>query len=181
MECKQSEKQAVLAAIKDNNRDLSFEQLTETTGLAFMELSTVIGLLMKENQLLVRFNHAKDRNHPYKSSGEALYARFKDLLFLYRGKERKVMFYASELCVIPKYLTAVVKEFSGRTPIQWINETAIREIEYMLRHTQSSIKEIAIELNFPDLSCFGKFFKAHKGMSPKYYRITYINSQYANL
>ena len=181
MECKQSEKQAVLAAIKDNNRDLSFEQLTETTGLAFMELSTVIGLLMKENQLLVRFNHAKDRNHPYKSSGEALYARFKDLLFLYRGKERKVMFYASELCVTPKYLTAVVKEFSGRTPIQWINETAIREIEYMLRHTQSSIKEIVIELNFPDLSCFGKFFKAHKGMSPKYYRITYINSQYANL
>lgn len=112
MEYKQSEKQAVLDAIKNCSSSLSFDNLKATTGLGFMELSTLIGLLVKENRILVRFNHAKDKSYLYKSSGEALYDRFKDLLFLYRGKERKVAFYASELCISPKYLTAVVKECS---------------------------------------------------------------------
>ena len=142
MEYKQSEKQAVLDAIKNCSSSLSFDNLKAITGLGLMELSTLIGLLVKENRILVRFNHAKDKSYLYKSSGEALYARFKDLLFLYRGKERKVAFYASELCISPKYLTAVVKECSGKTSTEWINETAIREIEYMLCHTQSSIKKL---------------------------------------
>ena len=109
MEYKQSEKQAVLDAIKNCSSSLSFDNLKAITGLGLMELSTLIGLLVKENRILVRFNHAKDKSYLYKSSGEALYDRFKDLLFLYRGKERKVAFYASELCISPKYLTAVVK------------------------------------------------------------------------
>ena len=112
MEYKQSEKQAVLDAIKNCSSSLSFDNLKAITGLGLMELSTLIGLLVKENRILVRFNHAKDKSYLYKSSGEALYDRFKDLLFLYRGKERKVAFYASELCISPKYLTAVVKECS---------------------------------------------------------------------
>lgn len=181
MEYKQSEKQAVLAAIKDGNGKLSFDNLRAATGLEFMELSTVIGLLMKENRILVRFNHAKDRTCPYKSNGEALYARFKDLLFLWRGKERRVSTYASELCVSPKYLTTVVKEVSGKTTTEWIDETVVGEIEHMLCHTQFSIKEIAIELNFPNLSFFGKYFKAHKGMSPKTYRATYVSTQLSGL
>lgn len=142
MEYKQSENQAVLDAIKNCSSSLFFDNLKAITGLGLMELSTLIGLLVKENRILVRFNHAKDKSYLYKSSGEALYDRFKDLLFLYRGKERKVAFYASELCISPKYLTAVVKECSGKTPTEWINETAIREIEYMLCHTQSSIKKL---------------------------------------
>ena len=156
MEYKQSEKQAVLDAIKNCSSSLSFDNLKATTGLGFMELSTLIGLLVKENRILVRFNHAKDKSYLYKSSGEALYDRFKDLLFL-------------------------VKECSGKTPTEWINETAIREIEYMLCHTQSSIKEIVNELKFPNLSFFGKYFKAHKGMSPKYYRTAYLNTQLSSL
>lgn len=51
----------------------------------------------------------------------------------------------------------------------------------MLCHTQSSIKEIVNELKFPNLSFFGKYFKAHKGMSPKYYRTAYLNTQLSSL
>ena len=181
MEYKQSEKQAVLAVIKDSNGNLSFDSLKAATQLGFTELSTVIGLLMKENRILVRFNHAKDNASPYKSSGEALYVRFKDLLFLWRGKERRVSFYASELCVSPKYLTAAVKKTCGRTPTEWIDEIVIGEIEYMLCHTQFSIKEIAFELKFPNLSFFGKYFKMHKGVSPRCYRTAYINTQILDL
>lgn len=180
MDFKQSEKQAVLDDIKEGN-GLSFDRLKAATGLGPAQLSALIGLLVKENRVLLRFNHAEEKAGPCKSNGEILYARFRDLLFLWRGKERRVAFYASKLCITPKYLTAVVKKASGRTPSEWIDETTIGEIEYMLCHTQSSIKEIAFELKFPNLSFFGKYFKAHKGVSPKHFRTVYIDTRLSDL
>lgn len=177
MNNKQSEKQAVLTAMKEAGGSLSFDGLKAATGLGAAELSAAIGLLAKEKRLLLRLNHAEDKSNPFKSNGELLYARFQDLLFLWRGRERRVSVYASELCITPKYLTAMVKRASGKTPSEWINEAAVGEIESRLCHTRASIKEIAIELKFPNLSFFGKYFKAHKGVSPKCYRTAHINSQ----
>ena len=71
----------------------------------------------------------------------------------------------------------MVKEFSGKTPYTWIKEATIKEIEHRLCHTQSSIKQIAYEMNFPNCSFFGKFFKAEKGMSPALYRKTYTRTE----
>lgn len=140
------------------------------------ELATTIGMLVMKKRILVRLNHSVEKVCAYKSSGDALYERFMDLLFLHRGKKRSVTFYASELYITPKYLCAVVKKASGKTPTEWINEKAVHEIEYRLCHTQASLKEIAYELNFTNLSFFGKFFKAHKGLSPKHYRETWVKN-----
>ena len=46
----------------------------------------------------------------------------------------------------------------------------LRDIAYLMNHTQKSIKEIACELGFSNLSFFGKYVKKHFGMSPKAYR-----------
>ena len=46
---------------------------------------------------------------------------------------------------------------------------------------KTASKEIVNELKFPNLSFFGKYFKAHKGMSPKYYRTAYLNTQLSSL
>ncbi|MFS6556854.1 helix-turn-helix domain-containing protein, partial [Parabacteroides distasonis] len=40
----------------------------------------------------------------------------------------------------------------------------------LLKNTTKSIKEIATELNFPNQSFLGKYFKEHVGMSPSQYR-----------
>lgn len=42
----------------------------------------------------------------------------------------------------------------------------------MLRNTTKSIKQIAEEMNFPNQSFLGKYFKEHVGMSPSQYRKT---------
>lgn len=168
----------VLTAIEQNGGNLSFYELEKSTGLSFVELSTVIGLLMKENRLLARVNHFAKGTYFYKSSQDALYARFMDLLFMHHRWERSVAFYASKMCITSKYLTTVIKAASGKTPSEWIREETIKEIEHMLCHTQMPIKEIVYWFNFPNASFFGKYFKAQKGISPKHYRKTYIdNSQ----
>ena len=51
MEDKNSATTIVLAAIERNGGNLSFNELEKSTGLSFVELSNIIGQLMKENRL----------------------------------------------------------------------------------------------------------------------------------
>lgn len=86
------------------------------------------------------------------------------------GMHRSVNYYADRLCYSPKYVSSVVKKISGRTASSWINEHAIEQIKYQLKHSDKSIKEIAEYFDFPTQSFFGKYVKAHIGMSPASYR-----------
>ena len=46
----------------------------------------------------------------------------------------------------------------------------MKDIGNLMKHTQKSIKEIACELGFPNLSFFGKYVRKHSGFPPKIYR-----------
>ena len=98
------------------------------------------------------------------------FSRFIQLASQYCKKERKVCFYASKLCVTSKYLSTVIKEVSGKTPSNWIDEILITEAIFLLKFSNATIQEIAFQMNFPNPSFFGKFFKRYTGFSPKYYR-----------
>lgn len=84
--------------------------------------------------------------------------------------ERKVHFYASQLCITPKYLSRIVHEKSGKTASRLIKEAVLREINYLLKNTTLSIKEISNAMNFPNASFFCKYFKNEFGISPNRYR-----------
>lgn len=101
---------------------------------------------------------------------EILFGRFIELLSNSTLKERTVNFYAEKLCITPKYLSVVCKRTSGKTASEWINEFVVKEIKKLLKHSPKSIKEIALDLDFPNLSFFGKYVKAHLGLSPTQYR-----------
>lgn len=81
-----------------------------------------------------------------------------------------VSFYADKLNVTPKYLSAVCKEISGHTASDIINQYVVKDVEALLKRSGRSIKEVANELMFPNLSFFGKYVKKHLGVSPKQYR-----------
>jgi len=86
------------------------------------------------------------------------------------SKEHLVGYYADKMCVTPKYLSKIVKETSGRSVPQWLNELLILDAKNMLRHTDMTIKEISTSLNFPSQSFFFRFFKNHTGLTPRQYR-----------
>lgn len=86
------------------------------------------------------------------------------------GKHRSVNYFADLLCYSPKYVSSVVKQVSGRTALDWINEYAVEQIKTQLRHSDKSIKEIADYFNFSNQSFFGKYVKKHLGTSPAKFR-----------
>ena len=120
-------------------------------------LSYLDGVVVSENDRFVR-------------QGEILFRRFVGLLAESKVKSRFVYYYADKLNVSTKYLSAVCKQVSGKTAGDIIDEFVMRDIIRMLKYSDKSIKEIALELDFPNISFFGKYVKAHLGVSPKAYR-----------
>jgi AraC-like DNA-binding protein len=80
------------------------------------------------------------------------------------------MFYADKMHLSPKYLSAVVKKVSGQTPSNWIDGLVIMEAKNLLKYSEMNIQEIAYQMNFPNQSFFGKYFKQRTGMTPSTYR-----------
>lgn len=73
------------------------------------------------------------------------------------------------MLLLSTYRQSAKKSVDRRLP-ELITQYMVKDILYLLRNSQKSIKEIANELNFPNLSFFGKYVKQHLGMSPKQYR-----------
>ena len=101
---------------------------------------------------------------------EKIFADFIRLVEQNYKTERRVGWYGEQMCLSPKYLSETVKTVSLRSPNEWIDNYVTMELRALLRNTTMSVKEIASEMNFPNQSFLGKYFKEHVGMSPVSYR-----------
>lgn len=110
------------------------------------------------------------RKQESKSRRDELMARFILAVGQHYREHRDVRFYSDALCISPKHLSTVVKSVSGRTPGDWIEGYVIMEAKMLLSTTDLSIQEIATQLNFPNQSFFGKYFRHQTGMAPSAFR-----------
>lgn len=105
------------------------------------------------------------------SSGEVLFGRFANLLSGESPYRRPVGYYADKLCITPKYLSSICKKQTGKTASDIIDQVTVNYIKHMLTSSEKSIKEIASDTGFDNLSFFGKYVKRELGMSPRDYRM----------
>jgi len=96
--------------------------------------------------------------------------QFVKLVHQHHRQERSVGFYAERLFITPKYLSLVIKEHTGRSAAQIIDSYVILEAKNLLRFSGKNIQQVAYELNFPNQSSFGKYFKHLTGLSPSEYQ-----------
>ena len=101
---------------------------------------------------------------------DRIFRRFMLMLADSSSVNRSVKSYADELCVSPKYLTSVCRKHSDYTASELIATAVISRIKQMLLFSDKSIKEVASEMGFDNLSFFGKYVKKHLGLSPNHYR-----------
>lgn len=104
------------------------------------------------------------------SRSNLLFKQFIGLLSSMEVKPRRVTYYSKKLCITSKYLSNICKKNSGKTAYEWIMEYVLEDVTRLLSHSDMTIKEFVNYLDFPDLSFFGKFVKAHLGTSPTEYR-----------
>jgi len=105
-----------------------------------------------------------------KSKNEILLEKFLDIVQTNYKDQRGLEFYADKLCLTPKYLSKVIKNTSGNSASEWIDNYVVLDARALLKSTNMTIQQISDELNFPSQSFFGKYFKRHVGVSPKEYR-----------
>lgn len=101
------------------------------------------------------------------SRQDEIVARFLECVHQNYRDHRELGFYADKLCLSLKYMSHVIHEQTGRHPSQWIKDYVILDAKTMLRSGRYTVQQVAEELNFPNQSFFGKYFKEAVGVSPK--------------
>ena len=114
--------------------------------------------------------HLNRDNDDMLRQGDRIFRRFMLQLADNTNVNRSVKSYADELCVSPKYLTSVCRKHSEYTASELISSAVMSRIKQLLLYSDMSIKEIATEMGFDNLSFFGKYVKKHLGLSPNNYR-----------
>lgn len=108
--------------------------------------------------------------------GKKLADRFMQLVEQSDGRIRRVDEFAKMLHVTPKYLSKLLMETMNQRPSVMIHFFTLKAIENRLRFTDMTMQQIADDLQFPNASFFGKYFKEHSGMTPMEYRMKYQNN-----
>lgn len=99
-----------------------------------------------------------------------LFNRFMMLLERDYKISRDVNYYAEKMNISSKYLTNIVNQETGHTPKTIIDQYVILQLKMHLKRTTQSIKEMAWEFHFADVSFFCRYFKKHTGLTPQQIR-----------
>lgn len=99
-----------------------------------------------------------------------LFNRFMMLLERDYKISRDVNYYAAQMNISSKYLTNIVSLVTGHTPKTIIDQYVILQLKMHLKRSTQSIKEMAWEFHFADVSFFCRYFKKHTGLTPQQIR-----------
>ncbi|MGN7757407.1 AraC family transcriptional regulator [Chryseobacterium sp. 22532] len=83
----------------------------------------------------------------------------------------KISIISEKFGLSPTYLGSYFRKQCNESIQQYISSYRIRLIEHRLRFSDKRVHEIADEFGFADESHINKFFKRHKGLSLKAYRV----------
>jgi len=131
-------------------------------------LQYLVAVLM--SMISEKYCSLSEKNSLVKSRAHEIIDDFYVLISKYAQQERSVGFYAEKLHLTPQYLSTFLKQNTGKSVLQWIDQIMVIHAKTLLKSTSLSIKQISSELNFGDTSLFCRCFKRIVGVSPRNYR-----------
>ena len=133
-------------------------------------------VLCQLKAFFIGFHEYLQRNPQYRPDGvksyrvRELFNRFMMLLEKDYKISRDVNYYAEKMNISSKYLTNIVNQVTGHTPKTIIDQYVILQLKLHLKRSTQSIKEMAWEFHFADVSFFCRYFKKHTGLTPQQIR-----------
>ena len=99
-----------------------------------------------------------------------LFNRFMMLLERDYKISRDVNYYAAQMNNSSTYLSNIVNQVTGHPAKTIIGQYVILQLKLHLKRSTQSIKEMAWEFHFADVSFFCRYFKKHTGLTPQQIR-----------
>lgn len=109
--------------------------------------------------------------------GEQIVQRFLDLLGLSDPLPRNVKAYAQKLCITPNHLSAVIRQQTGKSVMDWLNANCVLRAQVMLKHSDMPVCDIACQLGFQSATFFSRYFRRETGMTPSEYRFQDLDAE----
>ena len=97
---------------------------------------------------------------------EEIFISFYTLLTSNYLEHRDLKFYADSLFITTTYLSRIVKQITGKTVMDCINELLAMEATRLLKSTAMTIEQIAYQLHFDTSASLDKFYKRMRGITP---------------
>jgi AraC family transcriptional regulator, transcriptional activator of pobA len=130
--------------------------------------SPMMGVLL--HQLLIHLSRLYLEQLKEDGQEETILQRFLELVMGRYSEVHEVNAYAALLHISAGHLNDVVKQQSGKTCIEHIQDILLVEARRRLLHTELPVNQICDELGFEDAAYFNRFFKRHAGVTPLTYR-----------
>ena len=144
-----------------------FKHLSQQDSSSQVTLHLVSAFLWYVDQL---WSRQEQTSRESQSREQRLFTDFIQLVSEYAPRYHTIDFYASRLCLTPHYLSAIIRQVSGKTAKQWIDDALVTRIKIELKHTEKPIARIGDDMGFPNPSFLVKFFKRMTGMTPSQFR-----------
>ena len=151
--------------MRSNSLPLQYDIVRSLVSAMMQEL-----LCMKRREEATRQIYAGGTSS---NQGKLIAERFMELVQQAEGRVRRVDEFARMLNITPKYLSRLLMQAFGRHPHEVIDFFTIKAIENRLRFTNMTMQQVADDLDFPNASFFGRYFREHVGISPKAFRKKY--------
>lgn len=87
---------------------------------------------------------------------------------------------AEAICINQTYLSKLFTKEAGMTIQEYICKVRVERAANLLRYSDEEIATIAIYVNFPSQSYFGKMFRKYMGITPLEYRKRYGTAEYTS-
>ena len=146
---------------------LLYRHLSQQDGSSQVTLNLLSAFLWYVDHLWSRHEQT-DRQSQTRE--QRLFTDFIALVSEYAPVHHTIDFYASRLCITPRYMSTIIRQVSGKSAKQWIDDALVTRIKIDLKHTDKPIARIADDMNFPNPSFMTKFFKRMTGMTPRSFR-----------
>lgn len=119
--------------------------------------------------------HFKEMTDNAPSHAAGVFQQFISLLEEHYDRHHDLAFYADKLCITSKYMSRLVREVSGISAKEWILDRLMLEAKILLSQSHYTVREVSLQLGFPNASFFGTAFKKVTGLTPMAYSRTSEN------
>ena len=144
-----------------------YRHLRQQDGSSQVTLHLLSAFLWYVDHLWSQHEHTHRQSQ---SREQRLFTDFIQLVSEFAPEHHTIDFYASRLCLTPRYMSTIVRQVSGKSAKQWIDAALVTRIKIELKHTDKSVATICDDFNFPNPSFLTKFFKRMTGMTPSLFR-----------